>query len=439
MADLMSSIVKMLAPEAVELARAEGGYEDRPFAGKRALLAGKGYATAALRTALEGAGASVTQGLPDPKDKLQIVVLDGTGLATPADYRQVYDSLHPVMRQIAKNGRVLIVAPVPAEAASPVAAAVARGLEGFSRSLGKELGKFGTTVNLAYVAKDATDRLDGIVRFFCGPQTAYVDGQAVTVTSSVAKPAALPTSAVLKGKVVVVTGAARSIGLATAQRLAQEGAQVVSVDIPAMNEELTKVCAGFGATPLALDIASADAPARLCAFLKDTFGGVDVIVHNAGITRDRTLANMQPHFWDMAIAVNFAAIVAIDEALLSQKILRDGGRIVCLSSISGVAGNFGQTNYGATKAALIGYVAALAPKLAGRGIAVNAVAPGFIETPMTDAMPFATREVGKRLNSLKQGGKPRDVAELITFFSSPGSYGITGNTVRVCGQQLIGA
>lgn len=439
MADVMNALVKMLAPEAVELTRTTGGYEDQPFAGKRALLLGRGHATAALRAALEGAGASVTQGLPAREEKLAIVVLDGTGLSTPADYRQVYDGLHPVMKQIAKNGRVLIAAAIPGETASPVAAAVARGLEGFSRSLGKELGKFGTTVNLAYVAKDAADRLDGVVRFFCGPQTTYVSGQAVTVTSAVLAPTSRATSQVLKGKVAVVTGAARSIGLATAQRLAQEGAQVVSVDIPAMNEELVKVCATFGAIPLALDIAAADAPAKLSAFLKEKFGGADVIVHNAGITRDRTLANMQPHFWDQAVSVNFAAIVAIDEALISAKVLRDGGRIVCLSSISGVAGNYGQTNYGATKAALIGYVAALAPTLSGRGIAVNAVAPGFIETPMTDAMPFATREIGKRLNSVKQGGKPRDVAEIITFFSTPGSYGVTGNTVRVCGQGLVGA
>lgn len=110
-----------------------------------------------------------------------------------------------------------------------------------------------------------------------------------------------------------------------------------------------------------------------------------------------------------------------------------------LSSISGVAGNFGQTNYAATKAALVGYVKASAGALAERGISINAVAPGFIETPMTDAMPFATREIGRHLNSLKQGGQPRDVAELITFLCSAMAYGVTGNTIRVCGQGLVGA
>jgi 3-oxoacyl-[acyl-carrier protein] reductase len=113
--------------------------------------------------------------------------------------------------------------------------------------------------------------------------------------------------------------------------------------------------------------------------------------------------------------------------------------VVCVSSIGGVAGNFGQTNYATSKAALIGYVAARAAALAPSGITVNAIAPGFIETEMTDAMPFMPREIGRRLNSLKQGGRPRDVAELLTFLCTPGSSGISGQTIRVCGQALMGA
>lgn len=437
---LATPILKMFFPDATELARSESGYEEKPFTGVKALLLGTGgYAADALGAALLGAGAQVLEQLPEGDAKAQIVALDATGCRTPADYRKLYDALHPTARRIATNGRVLLTAATPEEAKSPVAAAAARGIEGFSRSLGKELGKFGITVNLAYVTTDATQRLDGVVRYFCGPRTTYVSGQAIRVTATVAAPATLPTSQVLKDKVAVVTGSARSIGLATAQRLAQEGAQVVCVDIPAMTDELQRVCATFGATPLALDIASAESPISLTRFLREKFGGVDVVVHNAGITRDRTLANMQPHFWDQVVAVNFAAIVAIDEALMAGQLLRDDGRIVCVSSINGIAGSYGQTNYGATKAALIGYVAALAPQLAPRGITINAVAPGFIETPMSDAMPLVTREIGRRLNSLKQGGQPRDVAEVISFLCTPGAFGLTGNTIRVCGQGLIGA
>jgi 3-oxoacyl-[acyl-carrier protein] reductase len=148
---------------------------------------------------------------------------------------------------------------------------------------------------------------------------------------------------------------------------------------------------------------------------------------------------MPEHFWNMVLQINLASIVRIDAELHAQKTLRDEGRIVVLSSIGGIAGNVGQTNYGATKAGLIGYVRAEAPKLAPRGIAINAVAPGFIETRMTAAMPFVIREAGRRMNSLSQGGQPQDVAEAITFLSTPGAGGITGQVLRVCGQSLIGA
>ena len=141
----------------------------------------------------------------------------------------------------------------------------------------------------------------------------------------------------------------------------------------------------------------------------------------------------------MVLSINLGAILAIDEVLLGEQVINDGGRIVCLSSIGGIAGNMGQTNYGATKAGLIGYVAAQSAEQAKRGITVNAVAPGFIETRMTAEMPFMIREAGRRMNSLSQGGQPEDVAELIKFLTTPGAVGITGQTIRVCGQSLIGA
>ncbi|MES2684460.1 MAG: 3-oxoacyl-ACP reductase [Pseudomonadota bacterium] len=439
---LTSPLVKALGlPDPITLARAPAGYKAQPFTGKTALLlaAAGGYAAESLRSVLSDAGADVVEALPEGETRADLVVMDATGCRTPADYRALYGGFHPVMRRIAKNGRVLIAAAIPEVAADPVAAAVARGMEGFSRSLGKELGAKGITVNLAHVATDATDRLAQVVRFFGGVQTTYVSGQVVHVTARVAAPAELPTSQVLKGKVALVTGSARGIGYATAQRLVQEGATVVCLDIPQMTEALHKSCTQIGAIPLALDISSPEAPRKLADLFKSKFGGIDIVVHNAGITRDKTLANMKEQHWDQVISINFAAIVAADAVLLGEGVLREGGRIVCLSSISGVAGNFGQTNYAASKAALIGYVAAQAPLLAKRGICINAIAPGFITTPMTDAMPFATREVGARLNSVKQAGMPRDAAELIAFLASPGAYGISGDTVRVCGQGLIGA
>ena len=139
------------------------------------------------------------------------------------------------------------------------------------------------------------------------------------------------------------------------------------------------------------------------------------------------------------IAINLTAPQRIDRELFEREAVHRNGRIVSVSSISGIAGNAGQTNYSTSKAGVIGFVEAWAPELAKRGVTINAVAPGFIETKMTAAMPIAIREAGRRMNSLSQGGLPIDVAETIAWFASPGSAGVTGNIVRVCGQSLLGA
>ena len=148
---------------------------------------------------------------------------------------------------------------------------------------------------------------------------------------------------------------------------------------------------------------------------------------------------MKPERWDAVLEVNLSAQERINDALLDGDLIGDGGRIVTVSSIGGIAGNRGQTNYGASKAGVIGIVETLAPELAQRGATINAVAPGFIETQMTAAMPLVAREGGRRMNSLAQGGLPIDVAETIAWFASPASGGVNGNVVRVCGQTLIGA
>jgi 3-oxoacyl-[acyl-carrier protein] reductase len=148
---------------------------------------------------------------------------------------------------------------------------------------------------------------------------------------------------------------------------------------------------------------------------------------------------MTEALWETVIGINLIAPHRIDDELFRRKAVRSNGRVVLVSSISGLAGNAGQANYSTSKAGVIGIVQAYAPALAKRGATVNAVAPGFIETRMTAAMPIATREAGRRMNSLAQGGLPVDVAETIAWLASPGSGGVNGNVVRVCGQSLIGA
>jgi 3-oxoacyl-[acyl-carrier protein] reductase len=162
-------------------------------------------------------------------------------------------------------------------------------------------------------------------------------------------------------------------------------------------------------------------------------------VHNAGITRDRTIARMKPEAWDAVLDVNLSCQERINDALLAADLIPAGGRLIGVASIAGIAGNRGQTNYATSKAGMIGLVQSTAPVLAARGITVNAVAPGFIETRMTARMPLVLREAGRRMNSLAQGGLPVDVAETIAWFANPASAGVNGNVVRVCGQSLIGA
>jgi len=166
---------------------------------------------------------------------------------------------------------------------------------------------------------------------------------------------------------------------------------------------------------------------------------VDIVVHNAGVTRDKTLGRMSPDAWDMAVDINLGAVIRITDRLLRDDVLRQAGRIICLSSVSGIAGNRGQTNYSAGKAGIVGFVEALAAKVAKKGITVNAIAPGFIETRLTNAMPVAIREVARRMSAVGQGGRPDDVGQAITFLATPGAVGLTGQTVRVCGGALVGA
>jgi 3-oxoacyl-[acyl-carrier protein] reductase len=427
-------------PSPTRLARAEGAYAATPFAGKRLSLgaAPAGFADSALRAAIESAG-----GVQQPvaalaaDAKLDVIVFDATGIRRPGEHRALYDFFHPLVRRISGDGRVLVTAASPEGATDAVAAAAARGVEGFVRTLAKEIGRCGAQANLLYVAREAQDRLEGPVRYFCSAHSTYVDGQPLRIGVSVRCPSAVPFTSVLTGRIAVVTGAARGIGAATVRRLAEEGAHVVCVDLPQSQSALEETARTWQGTPLVLDVSSADAPASLVDFLRTQHGGVDIVVHNAGITRDRTLANMTAQQWDDVSSVNLDAITRLDAAL--DATLRDEGRIVCLSSQSGIAGNFGQSNYATSKAALIGYVAARAPALAPRGITINAIAPGFIETRMTEAIPFMSRELGRRLSSLRQGGLPRDVAEAICFLVSPGACGITGETLRVCGQSWLGA
>lgn len=431
-------------PTPQRLARAEGPYQARFLEGRKALVGATtgANACAKVEAALKRTGAAFERlDTPQPAEdeKFDALVFDATDMNGVADLKALYTFFHPLARKLTANARVVVLASQPEAMASVAAASAARAVEGFVRSLAKEIGRLGATANMLYVAPGAEARIETPLRFLLSDYSTYVDGQPLTVTKGGKMPRSVPTTQPLRDKVALVTGGARGIGAATAERLAAEGAQVVCLDIPQDQDTLETTVAGIGGTALPLDITAADAPRQIADFLRDKFGGVDIVVHNAGVTRDKTLANMPEHYWDMVLTINLQAILAVDELLMAEKLVNDHGRVVCLCSVGGIAGNRGQTNYGASKAGLIGFVERRGHDARDRGICVNAVAPGFIETRMTAEMPFGIREAGRRLSSLSQGGEPRDVAEAIVFLSTPGAGGISGNVLRVCGQSLMGA
>lgn len=428
-------------PEPVKLERWKPG--GPLVVGGNVLLGGTGDTEVfkAIQNTLTDAGVGFSvlpEGVASSEARPKALVFDATGIESTADLTALQRFFSPVVRQLAGCGRVLVIGRTPELADGPSQRIAHRALEGFTRSLGKEV-KRGGTVNLVYVAPGAHDQLDSTLRFLLSPKSAYVDAQVVRVGTDLAVPAGGDPDAPLAGKVAVVTGAARGIGAAIAQTLARDGATVIGADVPQLANELRGVMTGIGGGELLLDITAVDAPQRLAAYAKDAHGGLDVVVHNAGITRDKRLANMRTEVWDAVLDVNLRAPERITAHLVESETLREGASVIGVASIAGIAGNNGQTNYATSKAGVIGLVQALAPDLVEAGIRINAVAPGFIETQMTAKIPLAIREAGRRMNSLQQGGQPVDVAETIAWFANPASAGVTGNVVRVCGQSLLGA
>jgi 3-oxoacyl-[acyl-carrier protein] reductase len=387
-----------------------------------------------VKKLLQSAGIEVLDA-PDDGQKVAALVLDARSVATPFDLAAVRDFLAPGIRALGASGRVIVLGR-PADGGDITVDATRQALDGIVRSIAKELRR-GSTANLLWVENEAS--LPSALRFFLSGRSAYVDGQPLRLGGGAA-PDPADWDKPLAGKTALVTGAARGIGAAIAAVLARDGAKVIAADLTSAGEALAKVANRLGGTALHLDVASAEAPTRLLDHLATHTDGLDILIHNAGITRDKLMANMKPEHWDSVIAVNLESQLRINAALLESSQLNDQSRVVCLSSTTGLSGNRGQTNYGATKAGVIGLVRSSAGAFAAHGAStINAIAPGFIDTEMTAKMPLATREVARRLSSLQQAGLPIDVAEAVAWLSSPGAGGVNGQVLRVCGQNLVGA
>jgi 3-oxoacyl-[acyl-carrier protein] reductase len=394
-----------------------------------------------VRTAAADASLDAKVFNPDaaPEDQtFKALVFDASGIETSEELREVWAFFHPTIRRVRRSGRVIVLGTTPGDCKRPRQATAQRALEGFVRSVGKEVRR-GATAQLIYVGAKAEPQIESTLRFVLSPKSAYVSGQVIRIGATALEADGIDWELPLAGKFALVTGASRGIGKSIAKVLARDGAHVIGLDVPALESELEATVGDLGGSTLVLDITDPDAPARIATYLLEAHGGVDVVVHNAGVTRDKTLGRMDAGRWDLVLGINLSAQERIDDELLSRDAIRQNGRIVCVSSMSGIAGNAGQTNYATSKAGVIGMVESMAVPVGKKGLTINAVAPGFIETQMTAAMPLATREAGRRMNSLAQGGLPVDVAETIAWFASPASGGVNGNVVRVCGQSLIGA
>lgn len=401
--------------------------------------ASSGPVSKAVTAALKAYGIDSTGVRADGK-KYKGLVFDATGIDSAAGLVALQEFFTPVLRQVASSGRVVVIGSVPEEAPTESAAIAQRALEGFTRSLGKEIGG-GSTVNLVYVSAGAEKTLGSTLGFLLSPKSAYVSGQVVRLgtTGITTAPAVKDVTKPLAGKVALVTGASRGLGEADMRALARDGATVIGLDVPPLADDLKALAEELGGGYIVGDITSPDAPAEIAEYIQKHHGAVDIVVHNAGITRDKRLRNMKPENWQLVVEISVGAPQRITDQLLEQGLINEGGTIIGIASIAGIAGNNGQTNYASAKAGVIGWIQSLSKRVADRGITANVIAPGFMETEMVKTIPLGIREAGRRMNSMSQGGLPIDVAETIAWLASPGSATVSGNVIGVNGQMLIGA
>jgi 3-oxoacyl-[acyl-carrier protein] reductase len=244
----------------------------------------------------------------------------------------------------------------------------------------------------------------------------------------------------LKDKVALVTGAAQGIGKAIAIALAKEGANIIVSDINLeLATQAAKEIESLGVKTLAIKTNVADLTdvEKSVGEIVKTFGRIDILVNNAGITKDNLLIRMKKEDWDAVLAVNLSGVFNCTKAVASLMMKQRWGKIISIASIVGQMGNFGQANYAATKAGLIGFTKSVAKELASRGVTANAVAPGFIQTAMTDKIPDEIKK--KMLEQIPMGklGQPEDIASAVLFLASPAADYITGQVIAVNGGMYM--
>jgi len=236
----------------------------------------------------------------------------------------------------------------------------------------------------------------------------------------------------MEDKVVLITGASGGIGKVIAQRFAKAGAKVVLNDIALAEQALQSLSQEIGAKYFLADVSKLEEVEKMIQDIQKEFGQIDVLINNAGITRDKTLAKMSQEEWQKVIDVDLTGVFNCAKSALPL-LIANQGKIINISSVVGQRGNFGQTNYAAAKAGIIGFTKALCKEVGRFGVTVNAIAPGFIETSLTENLPAQVTEAVKKFTPLGRFGKPAEVADLIFFLSSDQANFITGAVINIDG------
>lgn len=407
---------------------------------KKVVVSEFGFKNQVFLQALDELGAKAYLSI-DKIDRADVLVFNAIGMENSDDIDQVYYFFQPLLKKVNRNGRLLILADGKAEGV--LRKSYNRAMLGIAKTLAKEAGKKGISVNVIFLndARQASDEvlLQAIqphFAFWLSAHSVYVSGQSVNIDLKKSEKD-IKIEGSIQGKKALVTGASRGIGAAIAEKLALEGAQVYILDIPAQEVEAKRLVRKIKGKLILADVSDPE----LANQLHEKFGekGLDILIHNAGITKDKTMANMPEDWWKMVLKINLKSILNLNQQLMELRTLSVDARITHLSSISGLSGNYGQSNYVACKAALIEYCKAMAKEKKHLGYVFNAIAPGFIETDMTATMPFFTREGGRRLSAFQQGGLPEDVAEMALYLSFPSALSINGQCIRVCGGNFMGA
>jgi 3-oxoacyl-[acyl-carrier protein] reductase len=240
------------------------------------------------------------------------------------------------------------------------------------------------------------------------------------------------------GQVAVVTGGARGIGAEIARRLARGGARVVCADVLDTADIVAEITqAGGAAEGRELNVTDAEGAAASIKAVYDAHGRIDILINNAGITRDKLLVRMKPEDWDLVLDVNLNGVFKVTQPVAKLMMRQKSGRIVNVASVVGLMGNAGQANYAASKAGLIGFTKSLARELGPRNVTVNAVAPGYIQTPMTDKLTDDQRQALLANIAIPRLGTPEDVAEAVAFLAGPQASYITGVVLNISGGLYI--